>query len=105
MITLQKGHSSDEYLKRAFTWQTRIGIAPKFGSLPIAHYQADQIHALQYLEQNIGNFPVRCKRGIIQFKAIGVWEDFASVKEMPNKIEESKQKRDQTIGQLISSLV
>ena len=32
----------DNEIKRLFTWQTRVGLAPKFGSRPISWYQMHQ---------------------------------------------------------------
>jgi hypothetical protein len=38
--------SDDSKLSKAFSWLTRIGAAPKFGSVPIHYYQQDQFKAI-----------------------------------------------------------
>jgi hypothetical protein len=37
--------TKDGEIKRLFAYQTRIGVAPKFGTRPIGYYQQDQDHA------------------------------------------------------------
>ncbi len=41
----------DTQLRKAFSWLTRIGVAPKFGSMPIAYYQQDQVKAIETIER------------------------------------------------------
>jgi len=38
-------------LFRAFNWMTRIGLAPKFGSVPIGYYQQDQAKGIDKLRE------------------------------------------------------
>lgn len=38
--------SDERKLSKAFSWLTRIGAAPKFGTLPIHYYQQDQFKAI-----------------------------------------------------------
>lgn len=40
----------DNKLRKAFSWLTRIGAAPKFGGMPIAYYQEEQIKALDKIK-------------------------------------------------------
>ena len=81
-MILKAGNSSDSYLKQAFSWLTRIGVAPKSGSVSISYYQQVQCAALLRLEKAIGNFQVRCKKGTIQFKAFGKWENAMTAKQL-----------------------
>lgn len=76
-LICDKSNVSDAYLKRFFSWLTRIGAAPKFGTCNIAHYQACQCAALRALENSkAAGFPLRCKGWMIQYKpTVGDWQD------------------------------
>ncbi len=41
--------SDDNKLRKAFAWITRVGLGPKFGNMPIAYYQQDQVNAIEQL--------------------------------------------------------
>lgn len=82
VMTIEKGNSSDAYLKRAFTWLTRTGAGRKFGSLPIGWYQMHQMAALNILEQRCDGLNVRCKQGHIQAKQGGTWHTVMSAIEL-----------------------
>lgn len=63
--------SDDNKLRAAFSWLTRIGVAPKFGSIPIGYYQQDQCKAIDAIVTMAGRFGLgatrlRCKSGYIQ---------------------------------------
>lgn len=83
-MRIEIGNSSEAYLKRAFSWLTRIGAAPAFGSRPIGWYQVHQMNCLNWLEKSkAAGLPVRCKGGIIQAKpTIGHWFDVVSATEL-----------------------
>jgi hypothetical protein len=83
-LIFSRGRSDEPYLKRAFSWLARIGAAPKFGSRPIGWYQMHVCACLRYLEQSkAAGFPVRCKRGMVQYKpTIGPWQDVATVEQL-----------------------
>ena len=50
MITLgMLGACDDATLKRVWSWQTRVGIAPKFGSMPIGWYQCSQCKTSEHI--------------------------------------------------------
>lgn len=50
MITVaQLQDSSEPSLRKVFSWQTRYGMAPKFGSRPIGWYQTHQCRVSDYL--------------------------------------------------------
>lgn len=70
-MKLQNGNSSDAYLRQAFTWLTRIGAGPHFGSRPIGWYQMHQMAALNILESSAPNCELRCKAGQIQGRVTG----------------------------------
>ncbi len=42
---------SEDRLRSIFSWNTRLGIAPKFGSRPIHWYQMDQFEAIGAIER------------------------------------------------------
>ena len=67
--------TDDNKLSRVFTWLSRIGASPKFGSRPIGWYQQHQCACIEYLEKVvlIGNLELRCKGGMIQAKIQGSW--------------------------------
>jgi hypothetical protein len=44
-------YSDETAVRRLFSWQTRYGMAPKFGTLPIAYYQQDQVNAYDIIDQ------------------------------------------------------
>lgn len=48
-MTLNGIWTNDNNLRAVFSWLTRIGAAPKFGTLPIAYYQGDQCKAIDKL--------------------------------------------------------
>lgn len=65
--------TDDNLLRRAFTWLTRIGVAPKFGTLPIAYYQQDQCKAIEEIEKlasakGVSVDNLTCKGGMIYAK-------------------------------------
>ena len=66
-------------IRRAFTWLTRSGIGPSFGSRPISWYQMHQCAALDVLKDRVvsigGNGDVRVHHGNVQARnASGAWE-------------------------------
>lgn len=42
---------SDARLRSVFSWNTKLGIAPKFGSRPIHWYQIEQFEAIGAVER------------------------------------------------------
>ena len=42
--------SDERALRALFVWQARLGLAPRFGTLPIAFYQAEQSDAYNALK-------------------------------------------------------
>ena len=46
--------TNDATLRALFAWQTRIGVAPAFGSRPIGWYQIHQCHAYDVLREWAG---------------------------------------------------
>lgn len=46
---LRSIHEDD--LRACFSWLTRIGVSPKFGTLPIQYYQQHQIAAMNAIEK------------------------------------------------------
>jgi hypothetical protein len=67
-ITLQNCFDNDSKLRRVFTWLTKIGAAPAFGSRPIGWYQQHQCAAIEYLEKVRGcaSNQLRCRVGVVQ---------------------------------------
>lgn len=76
---------NDALLRRAFSWLTRAGLAPKFGTLPIAYYQQDQIKALDGINElaskkGLRTNAVRLRNGILMaYKPGSGWVRFARV--------------------------
>lgn len=55
-------------IRRLFSWQTRSGIAPKFGTRPIGWYQQHQCAAQKFLldrAAEFGSFDATCRKGVI----------------------------------------
>jgi len=77
-------NASDDYLRQVFAWLARIGACPKFGSRPIGWYQQHAMCALNQLEHSKAcGFPVRCHRGMIQYKpTIGAWQNVFTATEL-----------------------
>lgn len=76
--------SDDNKLRRVFSWLTRIGAAPKFGSVCIAYYQQDQCKAIADLETfakakgiNLDACPIRFVNGRFQARTETGWTTFA----------------------------
>lgn len=71
-LICDKSNLSEAYLSRMFSWLTRIGVTPKFGTCNIAYYQMRQVTALCWLEQSeAAGYPLRCHNGMIQYKPSG----------------------------------
>lgn len=49
-LNLNKCFGDDQMLRRVFSWLSRIGAAPKFGSRPIGWYQIHQCHCIDILK-------------------------------------------------------
>jgi len=86
-------HNETE-LRNAFSWLTRIGLAPKFGTLPIGYYQQDQCRAIDLLERRACGVSakLRCHDGIVQAqeKPGGKWFDLGSVFLLSRIIDEER---------------
>lgn len=69
-MNLPVNFQDESTLRAAFSYLTRIGAAPAFGSRPIGWYQTHQVKAIEILESA---FPaggvLRCRAGIIEGKA------------------------------------
>lgn len=63
-LSLINVYNDDAMLKRVFSWLSRIGASPKFGSRPISWYQIHQCHAIDTLRAMGIHNPV-CKDGMI----------------------------------------
>ncbi len=78
----------DNKLRQVFSWLTRIGAAPKFGSRPIGWYQQHQCAAIEYLEKHrhCADKVLRCKAGMIQSQCLdGSWLGEISHEELYRK--------------------
>lgn len=65
---------NESALRNAFSWLTRIGAAPAFGSRPIGWYQQQQCFALDILKEHAGDVAeLRCRAGVIERKDSGRW--------------------------------
>lgn len=78
-MTLNNIWTDNNKLRLTFSWLTRIGAAPKFGTLPIAYYQHDQCAAIDKLEAALkahgltNAAELRCKGGLIQARGTERW--------------------------------
>ena len=55
MIELSTAFQNDNNLKRVFSWQARVGLAPKFGTRPISWYQIHHCHVIDILMESGAN--------------------------------------------------
>ena len=61
----------DKKLRLAFSWLTRIGATPKFGSVNLATYQRQQVDAIEAIEKGLTlhnlttDANLRCKNSVI----------------------------------------
>jgi hypothetical protein len=74
--------SDDRKLSRAFSWLTRIGAAPKFGTLPIQYYQQDQFKAIDAINaaakaKGVETGWARYRNGQIFMFSAGKWVPIA----------------------------
>jgi len=65
--------NNNNEIRKLFTYQTRIGIAPKFGSRPISWYQGSQCRVYNLILEtmkthNLIEANVKCIKGRIYFK-------------------------------------
>lgn len=83
-----------------FSWQTRIRLAPKFGTTSISNYQNDQMNAMSEIEKRVRKVywqthdflnrtsdeipaqSVRCSKGHIFVKVSGKWQTIGTVHEI-----------------------
>ena len=65
----------DNRLRAVFSWLTRIGAAPAFGSRPIDWYQQHQCAAIAFLENELclRGQSLRTRNGWIQAQINGKW--------------------------------
>ena len=83
-MTLKNIWTDDKALGRFFAWQTRIGIAPKFGSMPIHYYQQDQCKAIDAIEAALKPYKAedsefKYANGLIKAKLGTRWTTVAMV--------------------------
>lgn len=78
--------TNENKLKRVFSWLTRLGVAPKFGSICIQYYQQDQCKAIETLEAlaklkqiDLNGTPIRCLNGTFSAKVDHKWIKFAQI--------------------------
>ena len=60
--------STDEELRKLFSWQARVGIAPKFGTRPIGWYQQHHCNVHKFLlsmAARIGSYEATMRKGSI----------------------------------------
>lgn len=76
--------SNESALKKAFTWLTRIGATPNWGSVNIHYYQQEQCKAIDAIhaactDKGIKPGWTRLRRGVIQVFSEGKWVPVARV--------------------------
>jgi hypothetical protein len=60
--------SNEKEIRRLFSWQARVGIAPKFGSRPIGWYQQNHCKVHEFLlgmAAKVGSYEATCRQGTI----------------------------------------
>ena len=70
--------SDEKDIRRVFSYQTRIGVAPAFGSISINWYQCHQSHANNILVEFADGHEIVCQCGVINRKT-KVEEEKASI--------------------------
>jgi hypothetical protein len=96
--------TDDSAIRAVFSWQTRNGLAPKFATLPIHHYQLDQCASIDEITRRIAlvyhsaNTPaeVRVRNGRVQFRSVaigGSWYDAGSVWEIVSAAQKAEHQR------------
>lgn len=70
-MNLAVDFNNESQIRRLFSWQTRVGLAPKFGSRPIGWYQQHQMATFEILTK-CGCSDVRVVKGNIVDKALGM---------------------------------
>lgn len=76
-------------LRNAFSYLTRIGVSPKFGTLPIGWYQQIQCSAITILERS-GADACRTRGDAVEVLKNGKWGRFASVRELASAANETR---------------
>lgn len=66
----------DNEIRKLFSYQARVGFAPKFGTRPIGWYQIHQHNVYNYITEVIrdmkqGHAEIRVKRGMLQLQGAG----------------------------------
>jgi len=59
---------NEDEIRRLFSWQARVGIAPKFGSRPIGWYQQHHCNVNRFLLKmaaQVGSYDATCRNGDI----------------------------------------
>ena len=68
--------TNDREIRAAFTWLTRSGIGPRFGSRPIGWYQQSQCEALDRCRMLFAHIPQKHSALRYGWRFIGFARDF-----------------------------
>jgi len=80
-MKLPVNFQDDRKIRAAFSWLTRIGAGPAFGSRPIGWYQNHQVAAIEILEKS-GAEEVKLDKGVIKGRVGKHWIDLGSPSEL-----------------------
>jgi len=85
-MRLPVDYNDDRQLRAAFSWLTRTGIGPAFGSRSVGWYQMHQCAALDLIEAT-GAKAARVKAGrvLVQDAPGARWRDIGGVSELYGK--------------------
>lgn len=73
MPIIKRQATDDTYYRGIFSWATRVGAAPKFGTRPIGWYQQHQMAVLDLIEYMPSVDAVRFRAGYVQVHRHGAW--------------------------------
>jgi hypothetical protein len=85
--------NNESEIRKLFSYQTMIGIAPGFGSRPIAWYQDHQVKAHDYImcviqDMKQGAANVRVRKGLLQIQDMsGKWWNNISTFQIYNLVD------------------
>ena len=84
-------YSNRDALRAAFSWQTRVGLAPKWGTCNVQHYQCEQVAVADEIARRVTNLArtwgvtlplrVKCSQDVV-LAYVGAWRGLGTIRDV-----------------------